>query len=128
MIRFISYLYQQGYAVSTVFSMISAISFVHSLSQQQDPAEHPLVKSTLQGVKSLLRSDDPRLPITLSMLHAMIDVASRVTDSVFACVRFKAMCALAFHVLLRVGKLTESHNLQLCHVSTTLSGVDIIFA
>jgi hypothetical protein len=50
MIRFISYLYQQGYAASTVFSMISAISFVHSLSQHQDPAEHPLVKRTLQGV------------------------------------------------------------------------------
>jgi hypothetical protein len=108
--------------------MISAISFVHSLSQQEDPAEHPLVKRTLQGVKALLRSDDPRLPITLSMLHAMIDVASRVTDAVFACVRFKAMCALAFHVLLMVGERTESHNnLQLCHVSTT-SGVDIIFA
>jgi hypothetical protein len=58
----------------------------------------------------------------------MIDVASRVTDSVFACVRFKAKCALAFHMLLRVGELTESHNLQLCHVSTTPSGVDIIFA
>jgi hypothetical protein len=84
MTRFIAYLFQFGYAASTILSIstVSAFSFVHSITQQPDPAAHPLVKRLLHGARALRSTCDTRLPITRSLLIAIIDVANQISCQV----------------------------------------------
>jgi hypothetical protein len=128
MTRFIAYLFQFGYAPSTIISTVSTISFVHSITQQPDSATHRVVKRLLHGARALRSTCDTRLPITRSVPISIIDVANQIFPDRFECARFKARCALAFHLLLRVGEFTASpHNLQLCHVWLDHNKAEIIF-
>jgi hypothetical protein len=98
------------------------------MTQQTDPAVHPVVKRLLQGARALRSSGDTRLPITRAVLVSVIDVANNIFSDSLQRTCFKAMCALAFHLLLRVGEFTASpHNLQFSNVRCEHDQVEIIF-
>ena len=65
---------------------------------------------------------DTRLPITLPILHTLVDSAESFSCSSYTKVQFRAMCSLAFYALLRVGELTARNKgacppIQLCQLT-----------
>ena len=107
---FIGYLFNKQYAASTVTSLMSALGFVHKLLIRPDPTNSMLVKKLLQGYRNLRGKKDNRLPITPSILISIIQASKNTIFNQFSRIRFIAMCSLAFHALLRVGEMTDSHN------------------
>ena len=62
-------------------------------------------------LKGFRKSDvrmDSRLPVTLPVLHRILDASPHIFSSTVVA-QFKAMCAIAFHAFLRVGELTWSN-------------------
>ena len=49
---------------------------------------------------------DTRLPITLPILHKLVDSAESFSCPKYTKVQFRAMCSLAFYAFLRVGEMT----------------------
>ena len=71
---FVAFLHGKGYAPSTVETYMSAISFIHKLNRAGDPASDFLVRKAIQGLHKACPTADSRLPISLSVLHKLIDV------------------------------------------------------
>ena len=110
-------MYEQHYAPSTLTSHVSALSFVHKLLSVDDPGEQFIVKKMLQGCRKLNPKKDGRLPITKSIMSSLMVASGHTITNFITRTRFKAMCALAFHALLRIGEMTISHNnLQVSNV------------
>lgn len=110
LIRFVAFTHERKYASSSITSAVSAISFVHKVMGARDPAESVFVRKILQGCKRLSSPSDTRLPITARILEDVMEASRTVITSLYASLRFKAMCTLAFHALLRVGEMTNSPN------------------
>ena len=108
--NYVAYLHQKGYAPSTITSTLSAISYIHKLNNVADPTEAFLIKKMLAGCRNLRSKKDDRVPMTLEVLHAVIQRADVYFSGQADSIRFKAMCALAFFALLRVGEMTSSPN------------------
>lgn len=108
--NFIGFLFEQEYAPGSILSIMSALSFVHKILSLPDPTDSFLVKKLLLGCRKLRGQKDARLPITLSILDSILGSADGMFTDQFSKCRFKAMCALAFHALLRIGEMTASHN------------------
>ena len=107
---FVAFLFDQEYAPGTILSIMSALSFVHKLLGITDPTDSFLVKKMMLGCKKLRVRTDSRLPITLNILSLIIKATNGMFVDSFSQSRFKAMCSLAFHALLRIGEMTSSHN------------------
>ena len=60
----------------------------------------------LKGYRKKGQRIDPRLPITLPILHKLIDSTESFSCPNFTKVQFSAMCSLAFYAFLRVGEMT----------------------
>ena len=129
LVAYISYLFDQNYAASTITSFVSAISFVHKITDYPDPGEKPLIKKLLLGCRKLKATSDGRLPISIDILLDILRASSITISAVFARKRFQAMCALAFHALLRVGEMTASkNNLSIGCILLEKDAVSINFA
>lgn len=125
---FVAYLYEMKYAATTITSTISAISFAHNLASMPDPASSFIIRKLLQGARKLGDNQDSRLPITMAMLHNVIQASEILISNLFHRCCFQAMCALAFHALLRVGEMTSSpNNLHLRHIHIMASSLHINF-
>ena len=108
--KFIGFLFEQEYASGTILSFMSALSFVHKILSLPDPTDSFLVKKLLLGCKKMRGQKDARLPITLSILNSLLGSVDFLFSDQFSKLRFKAMCSLAFHALLRIGEMTASDN------------------
>ena len=106
MALFIAYLFNKGYASSTVTTYVSALAYIHKLNGLSDPSKSFLIVQLIRGYRKKVRKVDVRLPITRAILHKLIHSSSQFSDSDFSKVRFNAMCTLAFHAFLRVGEMT----------------------
>ena len=125
---YIAEMVNMGYAPSTISSSLSAISFFHKMLSYRDPTSHFVIKKMLVGTNKLYKSEDTRLPITLDILHKLLDSIHNVTESVYYKCLFKSMYSLMFHAFLRIGEVTFSpNNLQLSDVSVSQTGVVITF-
>jgi integrase len=116
LIKFITTLYANNYAPSTITTFVSAIAFVNKLYGAHDPHQHFLVIKMLEGTRKLGHTVDTRQPITLSILHKLISSLPIVHHHIFPIALLKAMFLIAFHAFLRVGEMTvrakqgPSHN------------------
>ena len=72
----------------------------------------------LKGYTKLGSRLDSRLPITLPILHRIIEGASQLAISQLHCCQFQAMCAIAFYGFLRIGEIT-SNSLKNADVDTS---------
>lgn len=78
---FIAYLFDHHYAPSTVKSYVSALGYSHKLSGFPDPSQAFFIMQMLKGYSKLGTRLDSRLPITLPILHKIIEAASRFSCS-----------------------------------------------
>ena len=92
---FVAFLYDRQYAPSTVYTYVSALGYSHKLYGFPDPSKAFFIVKMLKGYGKVGLRLDSRLPLTLPILHRLIQATL-----------FKAMCSLAFYAFLRVGEMT----------------------
>lgn len=105
---FIAYLFDRDYAPSTVNTFVSALGYSHRLAGFPDPGKVFYIVQTLKGYQKIGHRLDCRLPITLNILHRLLDSASQIAGSQYQTTLFRAMCSLAFFAFLRVGEITAT--------------------
>lgn len=125
---YITYMLNKGYAVSTITSNISALSFFHKLTGCHDCTNNFVIRKILLGAKKLHGTTDTRFPITLEILHKLMDSVSHVSSSSYEIHLFRAMFILMFHALLRIGEVTSSpNNIKFSQVSLSDNSLCITF-
>ena len=108
---FIAYMYDKNYAPSTVSSYVSPLGYSHKFLGFPEPTKAFFIIQMIKGYTKLGSRVDSRLPITLPILHRIIESSSQLAISRYSCCQFQAMCPLAFFAFLRVGEMTiTSHN------------------
>ena len=105
---FLAYMYDKNYAPSTVSSYVSAQGYSHRLLSFPDPRKAFFIIQMLKGYTKLGSRLDSRLPITLPILHRIIEGASQLAISQLHCCQFQAMCAIAFYGFLRISEITSN--------------------
>ena len=125
---FIAYLYDLKYAASTVNTYVSALSYSHKLSGYPDPSKAFVVVQMLKGYLKLHARLDSRLPITIPILHKLLQSASLLPLSKYQILMFQAMCSTAFFGFLRVGEITFSAMtpppIQILQLTTLMNGAN----
>ena len=61
---FISYLFNKGYAASTIASHVSAIGYIHKMNNFPDPTNSFFIQKLIYSCRKLKPTKDFRLPIT----------------------------------------------------------------
>ena len=97
-------------SVSTVLTSLSAISFFHKLFDLGDPPSHFVIKRIVSGAQKISHPVDTRLPISIHVLHQLVQSCEHVTPSSYHAIMLKAMYLFMFHAFLRVGEVTQSIN------------------
>ena len=105
-IAYISWLFMEGRAASTINLHISAISFVHKVNGWMDPTSSFLVGKLKEGCRRLKPSCDSRRPITFPVLQRLVDILPPICTSFYEATLFRAAFVLAFFGFLRVGEFT----------------------
>ncbi len=107
---FVSFMHSQLNLVSgTIATYLSAISYVHSINGLPDPCDSFIVRKMQHGTARMVRDVSLcRLPITLHILHNILDAVANVEASAYRRSLFRAMFSIAFHACCRVGELTKS--------------------
>jgi hypothetical protein len=120
---FIAYLYKKQYACSTVNTYVSALGYSHKLSGFVDPTKVFFVVQMLKGYGKIKLRLDCRLPITLPILHRIVQAVDSMSISLYDKSLFKAMCLFAFSTFSRIGEITATNagnNIQLHQISRFL--------
>lgn len=99
-------LYHKSYSPATITTFVSAVTFANKLYNAPNPQQHFIVTKMLEGSRKLSHKPDTRLPITLNILHKMIDTLKPTMFDGYTIVLLRAMFLLAFHGFFRVGELT----------------------
>jgi hypothetical protein len=103
---FISYMRLRGLAPTSIISYISALGYVHRLAGKPDPTRHNLVQKLISAATKINPISDPRLPITIIILHRLVQ-AVQVTISIpYHRHLIQSMFITAFFGLMRIGELT----------------------
>ena len=105
-VYFISYLNLKGYAATSIISYISAIGFLHKIFDLPDPTQNFLVQKLLAGINKKFGKQDTRLPITIFILHRLVDSLAKTNNIRYHRSLLKAMYLIAFYGLFRIGEIT----------------------
>jgi hypothetical protein len=130
---FLTYLFDKGYAPSTMITYNSAISYVHKLNGLIDPANSVFIQKMLQGAKKTRVKIDNRLPITKSILDRLVISVNSVCSVPYYQQLYKAKILVAFFGFLRIGEMTTSasnmqnHCLLLSNIEFHSFGFTICF-
>ena len=103
---FIAYMYDHHYAPSTVSTYVSALGYCHKLSGFPDPTKAFFIVQMLKGYGKLRSRLDSQLPITLPILHRILESSVQFCQTQYDSCLFQAMCSLAFFACMRVGEIT----------------------
>ena len=106
---FITYLSFKGYAPSTVHSYISALGHINQLKKGQNFSQSIKCRKLLDGLDKSRPPSRARDPITLEILHKLIDSTSFVIQDSYTSSLYKALYASMFYLCTRVGKVANSH-------------------
>lgn len=104
--NFIGHLFIKNYSPSTIFSHISAISYVHKLINLPDPTQAFVTKKILKGCQALGQRKDTRLPITAPILQKLLAALEHTVSQYPLRLLLRAVFLLAFHAFLRLGEIT----------------------
>ena len=105
---FIGYLSLKRLSSSTITTYVSAIGYVHKVSNFINPTTNFLVQKVLAAVNKVNPSSDSRLSITLHILHQLVLSVPHVISDHYQVVLLKAMFLFAFYGLMRVGEIAYS--------------------
>jgi hypothetical protein len=110
--QFISYLRLLGMAPNTIISYISAIGYVHKIKGVTDPTSTTLVQKLICATVRVNPKNDNRLPITDILLIRMVQSLNSVISVPYYRALFRAMFAVAFFGLMRIGEITKTNQGQ----------------
>ena len=89
---FVAHLSIKKLRASTVRTLLSAISWQHKVRSLPDPTQAFLIPRLLEGMKRSQNLPPNRvLPISLSILHRLLDALPRVEPSPYNSLAFSAM-------------------------------------
>ena len=95
-----------GSAPSSIASYLSAVAYVHKISNWPDPTCSFVVTKMKEGRRRLEPHRDFRCPITFEILSKLVSILPSVCHSGYEVSLFKAAFLLAFFGFLRVSELT----------------------
>jgi len=105
---FISYLFHNKFAPTTISTYLSIIGYVHIILYFVDPTQSFLVQKLINGAHRLTSSFDPRLLITIDILNKLVDSVNSVTFDPLEQLLFKALFLFACSAFARVGELVTA--------------------
>ena len=131
LVQYILFLYNKGYASSTIQTHLSAINFIHRLANLKQPSDAFVVKKIMIGICKQTQKPDVRLPITIDILRKLMTTLHLVfLDNKYLATMLKAMFSVAFHAFLRVGEIsispTAKHTIEIGQVIPSSSMYKII--
>lgn len=106
LINFIGYMSASKLAPSTIKTYISAIAFQQKINNFPDTTKSFIIQKLLIGLSRKNPSLDIRRPITLPLLHAIIQALPHTCHSTYESILFTSAYLLAYFGFLRVGDLT----------------------
>ena len=115
-VNFVTYLFNQGRACSSIKSTLSAIGYFHKLSNLPDPTKSYLVSKLLIGASNLRQTEDTRLPILPHTLKKLIGVIESVERDPYTIIMFKAIYLLMFYAFLRISEIAVPNRSKLTDV------------
>ena len=125
---FICFLFNEGMAVSSVNTILSALSYFHKLNNFVDYTHSFAVKQLVMACQKVRPSADSRLPISEGLLQRMFDIIPNLGLSKYDSTLFQAIFLLAFYFALRVGEFTDSrHNINRDQVVVTNHEITLKF-
>ena len=103
---FVAFLHTQNLAPSSMVSYTSALGYVHRLLGYEDPTSATLIQKLLAGATKIAPTVDPRLPITIIILHRLCGSTFHHIKSPYHQVLLRAMFCTAFFGLMRLAEIT----------------------
>ena len=104
---FVTVLVSRGYKPATITSYTSALGYVYKLQGFVDPTSSFVVLQLLKACHKRGGGADTRLPIDKPLLRRMMVAVRQTEKGLYEQRLLQAMFALAFHVFLRVGEMTN---------------------
>ena len=105
---FISYLHTMRYSPASIIAHSSSIGYIHRLLGYYNPMTATIIQKLIAGVTKVSPPKPPRLPITIGILAQLITSVDQVLTHYYHKILFKAMLAIGFFGLMRIGELTQS--------------------
>ena len=105
---YVAYLHKEGYAPSSIISYTSALGYIHRLRGHVDPTTSVLVQKLIAGAVKVTPPALPRLPITLVILHRLLQAVDDNIKHYFHRPLLKAMFIISFYGLMRMGEVSMS--------------------
>ena len=109
-IQFIAFLFQCKLSANSISTYLAAIATINKLHRGIDIFGSFIIKKLLAGVHRIRGSVDMRLPIQIDLLHALVDSATHVVQTIYMQAMLRAIYLLAFHAFLRIGEITAKMN------------------
>ena len=121
---FITYLSMKSYAPSTIHSYISALGHINQLKKGKSLSNSLQCRKLLDGIDKSKPPSKTREPVTLEILHRLIDSTNYIIHDIYTITLYKALYASMFYMCTRVGEVANSHGnsknvLQLADVQLT---------
>ncbi|XP_077863357.1 uncharacterized protein LOC144346474 [Saccoglossus kowalevskii] len=115
---FLTDMHMNGFAANTITTTASAISYLHKLQGYKNLTDSFVVKKLLSAMRKQTPTIDRRLPISRSILHALVDSLPYIVNSGYNHRLFKALFLFMLYACTRIGEVTfttnnVSHILQL---------------
>ena len=111
LVEFVSYLTYKQFSPNTIKSYISGISYYCKLYNLQDTTQTFLLRKVLMGLGRWNNRTDNRKPITLEILHNIIQLLPTICKSMYESALFSAIFTTAFYGYFRMGELVQNS----CH-------------
>ncbi len=117
-----------GLAPTTIVSKMSALNFVFKLFKLPEPGSDFWIKEFLIGLKKGKPQVDVRIPVSIELLHSMLDLLGKSNLSDYDKALYYSMCTLMFHGFLRPGEVTgDINNLKLSHCKISNGSLNLTF-
>lgn len=114
---FLTYLWSKQLAPSTIRSYMSVVSYFHKINGLHDHSTDFRIQKALLGISKLGVSPKQRLPVSLTLLSALINETPKTFGNTYMSHLYQAMFSLAFYALCRISEITfdsaTSHTLQI---------------
>ena len=125
-VHFIGFMSAKGLSDATARTYNAGMSYKLKLQNYPDETQNFIVKKLLEGYKRSSKCKDTRFPITLDILHKIINALPNICTTVYEAKLFAAAYIVAFFGFFRVGEFTaiKENNLghAIQHQDVTLLG------
>ena len=105
---FVAYLHNEGYSPASIVSYTSSLGYIHRLLGYTDPTSSKLVQKLIAGATRVTPPAPPRLPITIIILHRLLEAVDLHIKHYYHRPLLKAMFVTSFFGLMRMGEVTMS--------------------